>query len=297
MAQTVNPNRLGGLDCNGESQIQQAARRTAECTDIRGFDDKSNRNTWDGRFYDNGTYIGHHETDTTFLSHQPASGDDVTWSETIPRDPSALPTDVSPGHDVSHWFELSPAPWFSMAICDPNSYPTNTSCTPESDTNAPTCVGAQITNCYPGGGSAFMEMQLYPPGFPPVNSGLGCDDSHWCAAVTSDSLECTLGFAVCNPDCEESVNPAFIQTNGVPAGPPSPQDQDAATFTPNRHTLLMNPGDQSYRPQSATSTGTSAPVSTRMTRRPTERATTPRTTIRGAIPPGRRMGRWTPNPT
>ncbi len=36
---------------------------------------------------------------------------------------------------------------------------------------------------------------------------------------------------------------AFIQTNGVPTGPPSPQLSDLATFTPNRHTLLMNPGD------------------------------------------------------
>jgi hypothetical protein len=77
-AQTVNPNKQGGLDCNGERPIRQAARRTAECTDIRGFDNESNRNTWDGRFYDNGTYIGHDEPDMTFLSHQPGSGNDVT---------------------------------------------------------------------------------------------------------------------------------------------------------------------------------------------------------------------------
>jgi hypothetical protein len=29
----------------------------------------------------------------------------------------------------------------------------------------------------------------------------------------------------------------------VPAGPASPQGFNAATVTPNRHTLLMNPGD------------------------------------------------------
>ena len=88
-----------------------------------------------------------------------------------------------------------------------------------------------------------MELQLYPPGFPPVNSGVGCDDSHWCAALTIDSLECTVGFAVCNPQCEEPVNWAFISTDGVPAGPPSPQDQDAATYIQDRHTMLLNPGD------------------------------------------------------
>ena len=40
------------------------------------------------------------------------------------------------------------------------------------------------------------------------------------------------------------MNFGFIQTNGVPAGPPSPQLSTLATFTPNRHTLLMNPGDR-----------------------------------------------------
>ena len=242
-AQTVNATHQGGLDCNGESLIQQSARRTAECTDIRGFDNEWNQNTWNGRFYDNGTYIGHDEPSITFLSHQPGSGNDVTFTETIPRDPSKLPTDANPGHDISHWFELSPAPWLGMAMCDSNSYPTNVPCAPESDANASTCVGTQTTNCFPGGGSAFMELQLYPPGFPPVNSGVGCDDSHWCAALTIDSLECTVGFAVCNPQCEEPVNWAFISTDGVPAGPPSPQDQDAATYIPDRHTMLLNPGD------------------------------------------------------
>ena len=35
-----------------------------------------------------------------------------------------------------------------------------------------------------------------------------------------------------------------MQTNGVPTGPPSPQLQDEASFSPNRSTLLMNPGDR-----------------------------------------------------
>ena len=30
----------------------------------------------------------------------------------------------------------------------------------------------------------------------------------------------------------------------MPAGPPSPQESNLATFTPNGHTLLMNPGDK-----------------------------------------------------
>jgi hypothetical protein len=42
----------------------------------------------------------------------------------------------------------------------------------------------------------------------------------------------------------EPVNFAFVQTNGVPTGPPSPQQANVETLTPNRSTLLMNPGDK-----------------------------------------------------
>jgi hypothetical protein len=53
---------------------------------------------------------------------------------------------------------------------------------------------------------------------------------------------CTFGFATCNNNCIEPVNFAYMQTNGVPAGPPSPQLANVNTFTPNRHTLMFNPG-------------------------------------------------------
>ena len=41
--------------------------------------------------------------------------------------------------------------------------------------------------------------------------------------MTIDSLACTFNFATCNNNCIEPVNFAYMQTNGVPAGPPSPQ--------------------------------------------------------------------------
>jgi hypothetical protein len=239
----LQPSSFGELDCNGHSTIQTSVNPRLNCTDIRGFDNTWNANTWGGHFYDNGNYIGHDEPDMTFLSNAAGSGDNVTWTETLPRDPSAAPTVSTPGSDVSHWFELSLAPWFSMAMCDPNSYP-QAACTPQSDANAPTCAGANITNCFGGGGSAFMEMQFYPPGFAPFADSVSCDNSHWCAALTIDSAECTLGFATCNLACEEPINFAFIQHNGVPTGPPSPQEANLATNTPNGETLLMNPGDR-----------------------------------------------------
>lgn len=238
---SYTPAATGELDCNGFSPVQKPLR-ASECTDIRGFAGVDNSNTWGGKFYDNGVYIGHDEPDTTFLSNVPGSGNNVSWNLSLGRDPVRLPTDARPGHDVSHWFQLPVAPWFSMAMCDPNSYP-QTPCTPESDSNAPTCNGVACTTAQSGGGSAFMEMQLYPPGYPPFVDSVSCDDTHWCAALTIDSAECTAQFATCNTSCEEPVNFGFIQKNGVPTGAPSPQDASTATFTPNNETLLMNPGD------------------------------------------------------
>ena len=234
------PAAQGGLDCNGYSPVQKPVRPNW-CTDVRGSK-KDTPNTDDGRFYDNGHYIGHDEPDIAFNSSAPGSGNNVNWAFTLGRDPKAAPTTAHPGHDVSDWFELSLAPWVSMALCDPGSFP-QTACTPESDSNAPTCNNANCSSGL-GGGSAFMEMQLYPPGEAPVHDNISCDNTHWCAAMNIDSLECIALFASCNNNCVEPVNFAFIQRDGVPTGPPSPQDQNTTTFTPNRETLLMNPGDK-----------------------------------------------------
>jgi hypothetical protein len=231
----------GEEDCNGFSPVQKAVRGTMNCTDIRGIK-TANANTWGGRFYDNGHYIGHDEPDAAFTSSAPGSGNNVTWALTLGKNPKAAPTDVSPGHDVTDWFELTPAPWFSMALCDPDSFPL-TACAPESDSNAPTCDGPNCTSGL-GGGSSFMEMQFYPPGNPPFVDSQSCDDTHWCAALTIDSLECGPAFAGCNTNCEEPSNFGFLQRNGVPTGPPGPASADTKTFTPNKETLLMNPGDR-----------------------------------------------------
>jgi hypothetical protein len=225
---SVRPNAVGELDCNGFSPVQRAVSRKLLCTDIRGLSPGE-------RFSDNGHYVGHDEPSIRFLSHQSGSGNNVTFTEQLPRDPAALPTTRHPGHDVTHWFELSVAPWFGMTICDPRSYPL-TPCTPNSDGNAP---HPGLPN---GGGGAFMEMQFYPPGFAPFADSVSCDNTHWCGALNIDSLEAN-GKKQLNNNCIEPVNFAFIQTNGVPAGPPSPQLANLSTFTPNSHTLLMNPGD------------------------------------------------------
>src|SRR6266516_3042885 len=224
----VKPRAIGGLDCNGLSPIQRPAKPGLQCADPHGSDG--------GRLVDNGHYIGHHEPSVRFISNAAGSGADTRWPERLPRDPKALPTVAHPGKDVTLWFELSLAPWFSTTVCDPQSAPL-LPCNPRSDANAP-------HGRYPGGGAAFVELQFYPPGFAPFADSISCDNTHWCSALTIDSLECTTNFGHCNPNCIEPVNFGFIQADGVPTGPPSPQLANLSTFSPNAKTLLMNSGDR-----------------------------------------------------
>ena len=239
----VKPNAIGGLDCNGMSPVQKTVN-TKVCTDIRGMYGIDNKNTWDGRFYDNGRYIGHDEPIVRFLSARKGSGNNVVWRETLGTDPAKAPTIKKPGHDRSHYVELTIAPWFGMALCNPFSYPL-LPCKPGSDVNAPATINAPVPpGVYPGAGSSFLEMQFYPPGMAPFVDNPSCDNTHWCASLHINDAECTLNFASCNAHCEEPTNFAFIQTNGVPTGPPSPQLSNLATSTPNGNTLLMNSGDR-----------------------------------------------------
>jgi hypothetical protein len=228
-AVSVKPRAVGEIDCNGLSPTQHPAKMGLACADPHGGDG--------GRFEENGHYIGHDEPSVRFISHQRGSGNNITYTERLPLDPKAKPTVKNPGHDVTHFFELSIAPWMSTTVCDPNSAPL-LPCKANSDSNAP-------RGQYPGGGAGFVELQFYPPGFAPFDDSISCDGTHWCSALNIDSLECTGdGSGPCNNNCTEPVNFAFVQTNGVPAGPPSPQLSDLASFTPDAKTLKMNPGDK-----------------------------------------------------
>jgi hypothetical protein len=223
----VAPRASGELDCNGFSKLQKSVKPTLVCADPRTNHQQ--------RFEDNEHYIGHDEPTVRFVSTKPGTGNDFTMTETLGKDPAADPTVATPGSDVTHHFELSIAPWFSMSICDSNSFP-QLPCKPESDGNAP-------NGRYPGAGGAFLELQFYPPGFAPFVDNESCDNTHWCSALNLDSVECTASGS-CNDNCIEPVNFAFIQTDGVPTGPPGPQLTNLATFTPNNKTFLMNPGDR-----------------------------------------------------
>ena len=227
---TIRPNAVNELDCNGWSPKYKSVRPAMRglCTDpvLRKKGQKASR------FIDNGWYVGHDEPSVKFISQAHGSGNTMTYLMKLPADPARRPTASG---SVTSYGELSVAPWFGLPICDPMSYPQNP-CLPDSDSN----VG---TNTPTAAGSAFMELQFYPPGFTPFTDSESCSVKQWCGALTIDSLECSYGFASCNNTCIEPVNFAFLQTNGVPAGPPGPQDITVRSYLGNARTLKLNPGD------------------------------------------------------
>jgi len=237
-APEVTPNQVNQLDCNGYSTKYTALNpgQKMRCTDpfstsTEWYDGKKVIGGY--RFEDNGHYIGHDEPSVKFISHAAGSGNTMTYFMKLPVDPKKQPTADG---SVTDYNELSIAPWFGLPMCDSNSYPENP-CKPDSDSNSG--EGGNPKDA----GSAFMELQLYPPGDAPFIDDVSCTRYQWCGALTIDSLESKFNFVDLNPACEEPVNFAFLQKNGVPTGPPGPQQADAATETPNAQTLLMNPGD------------------------------------------------------
>ena len=136
-------------------------------------------------------------------------------------------------------------------MCDTQSYPeTVSTCTPDSDRNI---VDPAVSPNHPG--TAFMEMQFYPPGWVewPASAvgaaGTSCDPTRWCAALNIDSLSSNIAFQNNNAACVaragvEYVNFAFITKNGVATGPASPLLSTlGGTFTPSPADLFMNSGD------------------------------------------------------
>src|SRR5579859_636222 len=192
-----------------------------------------------------GVYVGHDEPSNLFYSNQAGSGNRMRYQLWLPKDP---PANSTPGA-ASYNFELHPAFWFGMAMCDTQSYPEQLStCTPDSDSNI---VDPAVSDKHPG--TAFMEMQFYPPGWAPFQlpGGISCSARQWCAAFNIDSLSenpVTGKFlnstCVSNIGSPEYVNFAFITRNGVPQAPPNPVNATINTFTPHRaKDLFMNSGD------------------------------------------------------
>ncbi len=213
--------------------------------------------TYDPETLGNG-YVGHDEPSLLFYSGTPGSGNTMTYRMTLPKDPCTSAADPRFA-GVSCNFQLRPAFWFGMAMCDDQSYPESqwtfpgagTTCTPDSDVNNVTYPNPSGSELAHHAGSAFMEMQFYPPGWAPWPAGVSCDPTRWCAALNIDSLSIDpVTGQTLNATCAaitglEYVNFAFITRDGVPIGPPNPVQATTATFSPvgNPDVLFMNSGD------------------------------------------------------
>jgi len=199
-----------------------------------------------------GRYTGHDEPSVLFYSDKGGSGNNSRYRIVVPKDPPTLPKQDGTGGTFN--FQDRIAFWFGMDLCDNQSAPefTHEPCTPDSDTNIfdgsdparPDYIGR-----HPG--TAFLELQFYPPGWVSFENAISCDATRWCAAMAIFSLNTDQNTGVANnADCLNTVgiepaNFAFITRNGRPQAPPAPLDLTTEAFTPDpARDLFMRAGDQ-----------------------------------------------------
>ena len=230
-------------------QLAGCAQGRLLCTEV--FDSEA--------VFGNGVYVGHDEPSLLFYSNTLGSGNSSRYQLTLPTDPPTLPTQDGTGGTFN--FQLHPAFWFGMAMCDTQSFPEfTTTCAPDTDSNIfdnPDPKAPDYQGHHPG--TAFMEMQFYPPGWVPWAPGISCDATKWCAALNIDSLSLDpnqppksaneLNNVACqNTAGTEYVNFAFVTKTGVahaPANPLTTFSPPFTTITPNPNTdLFMNSGDK-----------------------------------------------------
>ena len=206
---------------------------------------------WDSEsVFGQDVYVGHDEPSTLFYSNTPGSGNRNQYLLQLPKDPRTVPDGTNAGATFN--FQLHPAFFFGMAMCDTQSAPEFTNqCAADSDANIfddPDPASPHYIGRHPG--TAFMEMQFYPPGWMPWPDGLSCDVTQWCAALNIDSLSQDQNNGIVNnASClsqvgVEPVNFAFITKNGTAHAPAGPLSATLDTFTPNHATdLFMRSGD------------------------------------------------------
>src|SRR5262249_731117 len=201
-----------------------------------------------------GAYTGHDEPSLLVYSNTVGSGTSQLYTMTIPSEPPNPPKQDATGGTFN--FQLHPAFWYGMALCDDQSGPNpggsrlagpNIPCTADSDTNIyddQNVADPRYIGKHPGTG--VLELQFYPPAWVKQPAGVSCHPSKWCAAMAIFQLNRNQNLPVPNqnPDClgkvgEEPANFAFITRSGQPVGPPDPLGQTLATFTPSPSKVLM----------------------------------------------------------
>jgi len=207
-----------------------------------------------------GGYTGHDEPALLFYSNAAGSGNSMTYRIGVPSEPPVPPQQDGTGGTYN--FQLRPTFWLGLALCNDESSPNpggsyvgpNIPCQPDSDSNiynSPNPNSLRYIGRHPG--TAFLELQFYPPGWAPFQAGgISCDATQWCVAMVIWSLaENDNTGQELNPTCAESVggveypNFAFLTHNGATQAPANPVEATGATYTPDpSRDLFMNGGDQ-----------------------------------------------------
>ena len=170
-----------------------------------------------------GYYVGHDEPSLLFYSNTAGAGFNNTYRIKLPKDPPLFPKQDGSGGTWN--FQLHPAFWFGMAMCDDQGNPNpggspqfpNIPCAPASDSNifdSPDPTAPDYIGRHPG--TAFMEMQFYPPGWLFALFGEGTA-TQWTAALNIDSFQSNDNTGGHNNSAcrqitnDEYVNFAFIR--------------------------------------------------------------------------------------
>jgi len=194
------------------------------------------------------SYVGHDEPAVLFYSTTPGAGNSFKGLITLPKDSKTKPNQAETGGTWN--FQLHPAFWFGMAMCDTQSAPeTATPCTPDSDTNIYNdSSGSRYIGKHPG--TAFMEMQFYPPGWVIAPNTQSCSATKWCAALTIDSYSYDMNHNIENNSAcvsgavgIEPVNFAYITKSGNSVVPASPLTGFQNQLVVTKDVFLMSPGD------------------------------------------------------
>ncbi|HLJ86209.1 MAG TPA: hypothetical protein VKZ53_05260 [Candidatus Angelobacter sp.] len=229
---------------DGKQLVTQTKKSFLSCPNNTGFCADINHTYQEAV----GHYTGHDEPAILFYSDKPGSGNNFTTTLTLPLDPPTPPKQDGTGGTFN--FQLHSAIWFGMILCDTQSAPNFTNvCIPNTDANIfedASPSSAHFIGHHPG--SAFLELQFYPPG----GMNTCSDPTLWCVAMTIDSFNMQdLTGQANNADCQtkvglEPINFAMLTTTGVSQSPADPLNLDFAaqtTIIPGT-TFQMRPGDQ-----------------------------------------------------
>ena len=222
------PERLRGRESYGVQELQSGPRQRVPRRPTRSAT--------------TARYTGHDEPSLLFYSGTAGSGNSNLYHLQLPSDPKVQPNQNGTG---ATWnFQLHPAFWLGMALCDNQSGARVHACSVHARQrrehlrrNEP---GRRPTTSASIRAPRSSRSSSTRPGWVPWPPGVSCDATKWCAAMAIFSFNQDQNTGVLNnADCLDSVgvepaNFAFITTSGDAARAAEPARRDARDVHPER---------------------------------------------------------------